>query len=155
MRKFSSAFLLACVTLLAACGDSSGPSRDPAPSADNKHQLAQARIATTAYGTPFEMDGCTVRMHRVYATNPGSLGKDIFTMATAECPTAKVTATQTSCGKSCKNHTMKIEPAAPAQSVNPTTALQKAKLKEQISKLEDARALANAQLEALEQSLPD
>ncbi len=98
------ALALACTSLLglSACNT------DPAPSAHQKGELENTRLAVTRVGQPFEVEGCQVQAHRV--TTSTSLPN--FTLATVNCPTAKVEVTNGSCGKSCTSNAIRVEPKA-------------------------------------------
>jgi hypothetical protein len=155
MRKYSSAFLLACVALLSACGNSSSVPRDPTPDADQQLYYANSKLASTPYGQPLNLDGCQVHLHRVIATHPGVLGKDFLTVATATCPTAVVKSSQQSCGKSCVQETVTVQQASLESSGIQALKHRKAALKEEMRKLQADQARAAAQLEELEQTLPN
>jgi hypothetical protein len=85
-------------------------SNDPAPSADSQHNYGATHFAVSKAGDPFEVDGCLVSVHRI-TTASSDLLPD-FTLATAKCPTATVTAVNNGCGKSCVANNIVVTPAA-------------------------------------------
>jgi len=155
MRKFTSAFLLACVALLSACGNSRSVPRDPTPDADQRLYYANSKLAPMTYGKPLSLDGCQVQLYRVIATHPGVIGKDFLTVATATCPTAVVKSTQQSCGKNCVQESVSVQKPVLEPSGIQALKHRKAELKEEMRKLQASQARAAAQLEELEQTLPN
>lgn len=155
MLKYSSAFLLACVALSSACGDSNSVPRDPTPSEDQQLYYANSKLASMPYGQPLDLDGCQVQLHRVNASHPGAIGKDFLTVATATCPTAVVKSTQQSCGKSCVQESVSVQRTSRESSDVQALTHRKAALKEELRKLQASQARAAAQLEELEQTLPN
>jgi hypothetical protein len=87
-------------------------------------RLVAAKITPLPLGKPFLLNGCMVQMYRVAVETPGfSLAAPMdVTMSTADCPSAKVTATNQKCGKTCVTDTLKIEPKAPAAIEGPAPA---------------------------------
>jgi hypothetical protein len=155
MRKYTSAFLLACVALLTACGNSSDVPRDPTPDADQKQYYANSKLAAMTYGKPLTLDGCQVQLHRVAATHPGVIGKDYLTVATATCPTAVVKSTQETCGRSCVREAVLVQKTAREPSAIQALQHRKAELKEELRQLQASQARTAAMLEMVEQTLPN
>lgn len=109
MRKqLYSTLLLASLALLVGC-DPSRPAPDPTPTAGEVYSAGNARLAAAKLGAPLQLDGCVVQAYEVDVSYPGTRPDRYFTLATADCPSAKVTATNQSCGKSCKHDTLKVE----------------------------------------------
>lgn len=130
---FALAALVTC-TLLAGCN------QDPRPSYRDAQEIEQTQLAVTKMGEPFEVDGCTVQAHRV--TVSGALPN--FTLATAKCPTAQVSATTQNCGKNCTSEAVKVEYAVPAPALSPAEAQLATKARE-----------LRAQVDALNKELKD
>ena len=142
--------------ILTGCGN------DPTPSADRKANYAATRFAVTKAGSPLEVEGCQVTVHRVTTANSDYLND--FTLAVAKCPTATVTTTEYGCGKSCHANNIVVQPKpltyeaseAPAEIVRQAAqaqadAARKAakvmelraevdRLSRELSRLEDGRA---------------
>jgi hypothetical protein len=160
MRNHISTRLLAAIAavLLAGCGPAS-PAKDPSMTPERQAEYASSRVFVAKEGEPFEVEGCKVQLHAVRVTRPGTLSDATVTLATAKCPTANVTATHENCGKNCEQDTIRVEAAAAAQAKREDAARQlakqKAALKDKMSQLDEEKAQAAAQLEQLEQSLPD
>jgi hypothetical protein len=162
MRNYKSIRLLAAIAavLLAGCGNpSTNDADDPTLGQDKQASYANSRIFVTKDGEPFELEGCRVQLHAVRVTRPGTMPNAMVTLATAKCPTANVTATHESCGKNCEHDTLRIEATAVARTQRDDAARQLAKqkteLKAKMSRLDDEKALTAAQLEELEQTLPN
>lgn len=143
------ALVLACTSLLglSACDT------DPAPSAQQKGELENTRLAVTRVGQPFEVEGCQVQAHRV--TTSTSLPN--FTLATVNCPTAKVEVTNGSCGKSCTSNALRVEPKAVAEEpLAELSAEQAAKAREvraRLQKLNEQVKTLERELQVVEKSL--
>jgi hypothetical protein len=162
MRNYKSIRLLAAIAavLLAGCGKTSmSDAADPTLDRDKQVGYANSRIFVTKDGEPFELEGCRVQLHAVRVTRPGTMSNAMVTLATAKCPTAQVTATHENCGKNCEHDTLRIDTTAAARAQRDDAARelakQKADLKAKMNKLDEEKALAAAQLEELEQSLPN
>jgi hypothetical protein len=76
-----------------------------APHRSDAQTWAAAKMTVYPVGEPMRVNGCKVTVHRVAVSS----GLNDFTMATAECDTAKVTATEQSCGKNCNTASVKID----------------------------------------------
>lgn len=124
---------------LAACDS------DPSPSDSRKSEIESTRLAVTRLGQPFEVDGCQVQAHRVTTSN--SLPS--FTLATVSCPTAQVTTTSSSCGKSCMSDTLKVEPKAQASEASSEKAARARELRE----MQEQLRRLDEQVKSLEKDL--
>lgn len=164
MRKYISIRLLAAIAAIALAGCSNKPAEDPTMSDEHLVGYANSRFFVAKEGQPFVVDGCQVQIHAVRVTRPGTMSNGSFTLATAKCPTAQVTATHENCGKNCEQDTLRVEAVAPTTAQQEAAqreeaarqlAKQKAELKSRMDKLEEERAQAAAQLEELEQTLPN
>ena len=109
MRKFISVILLACTSLLASCSKTAS---DPTPDTDRQHRIQGTRHSAVKAGEPFKVDGCDVQVYKVYSETGGVFGSNMFTLATANCETANVTAVNEGCGKSCVNDNIRVEAVA-------------------------------------------
>jgi len=160
MRNYKSIRFLAAIAavLLVGCSNSTD-AKDPAMSPETQAGYANSRIFVAKEGEPFEVEGCRVQLHAVRVNRPGTMSNDMVTLATAKCPTANVTATHENCGKNCEQDTIRVKATAAARAQREDAARQvakqKAELKAKMSQLDDEKAQAAAQLEQLEQSLPD
>lgn len=96
------------IIVLASAILMTGCSNDPTPSADRKANYAATRFAVTKAGSPLEVEGCQVTVHRVTTANSDYLND--FTLAVAKCPTATVTTTEYGCGKSCHANNIVVHP---------------------------------------------
>jgi hypothetical protein len=100
MNKINAMAVLLCVAALVGCGNVREPVNEPVPD----YALSAEKLGT------MQVDGCEVNVHFVEATAPaGRPYHSGFTLATAQCPTASVTATQYACGKGCNSQTVKVE----------------------------------------------
>jgi hypothetical protein len=146
MRNQITALLLVCAALLSGCGD--GPAKDPTPGADARQHIENARLSSMQVGQPFELNGCQVTLNELFISYPGTWQDKWVTMATANCPTAKATATNENCGKNCTHNTVRLEPAADsaAQAGAPAQALGQAQADAQAQARELQRATQIAQL---------
>lgn len=140
---------LACTSLLAlaACD------MDPNPSASRKSEFESTRLAVTRLGQPFEVDGCQVQAHRVTTSS----AVPDFTLATVNCPTAQVSTTTASCGKSCINNVVRVERKAgtedsPAQP-SAEQAAQARELREKLRKLNEQVKSLEKDLQGVEKTL--
>lgn len=142
MRKFISVALLACTSLLASCSKTAS---DPTPDTDRQHRIQGTRHSAVKAGEPFKVDDCDVQVYKVFSETGGVLGSNVFTLATAKCQTANVTAINEGCGKSCVNDNIRVEPvAAPAGNE------QAAEVAEMQKKLAQAQAEAKRKAELQE-----
>lgn len=71
-----------------------------------------ALTAVYPVGKPFQVNGCTVSLHRV-ATNAPEISD--MTLATAQCVGTTVVTTKQACGKDCVNTSAKIIPSPETQ----------------------------------------
>lgn len=98
---------------LTSCGN------DPNPNSSTKANYEGTRFAVTKAGQSLDVDGCVVSVHRVTTGNLDSLPD--FTLATANCPTATVTTTESLEGKVTRN-TILVKPTGPAFDVRNAAA---------------------------------
>lgn len=115
--KISKSFTLALLTALAlsACGIGSNKTPDiDEVERDNAPKWAKAQSKPYPLGKPFMVNGCMVQTVRVAVDTPGFTISDPldYTMAVANCETAKVTSTSKRCGKK-ECDTVHVEPKAP------------------------------------------
>lgn len=109
-RTFHLLVVLASTIMMTGC------SNDPTPSDGRKANYAATRFAVTKAGSPLEVEGCQVTVHRVTTADSDYLND--FTLAVAKCPTATVTSTEYSCGKSCHANNIVVQPKP--QSIEPS-----------------------------------
>jgi len=142
MRKIISVVLLACTSLLASCSNNAS---DPTPDTDRQHRIQGTRHSTVKAGEPFKVDNCDVQVYKVFSESGGAFGSNMFTLATAKCETANVTAVNEGCGKSCVNDNIRVEPVT-----RPASNEQAADVAEMQKKLAQAQAEAKRKAELQE-----
>ena len=107
-RKISAITLAAGLLLMSGC------SSDPTPDGGVAAKYKATKMAVTPLEQRLEIDGCTVTVSRV--TTPRTAILSDFTVAVAKCPTATVTSTSHSCGKSCNANNILVQPVVPGTS---------------------------------------
>lgn len=161
MRNYKAIRVLAAIAavLLVGCSNSTTDAKDPSMDVEAQAGYANSRAFVAKDGEPFEVEGCRVQLHAVRINRPGALPNAMVTLATAKCPAANVTATHENCGKNCEHDTIRVEATAAARAKREDSARQlakqKAELKVKMSQLDEEKAQAAAQLEELEQTLPN
>jgi len=150
MRKHYSV-LIAMAAILTACNSSADSTKPGKFGEQEAKDYATATIATTPYGKPFELNGCTVQVYKAFGTPPpGYSGRDNFTMATAACPTASVTTARESCGKNCVDNTLKVQAGSPLRARDEAMERKKTELNEKLRQLQAAQADVAGQLKGMD-----
>lgn len=100
---------LACASVLGGCSNS-GEMKNPNPTDEARQIMKNALLATSKVGKPFELDGCSVQVYEVNIAYPSQRFNQQISLATANCPTAAVSAIHQNCGKGCEHDSLRVEP---------------------------------------------
>lgn len=104
----SLALLAACILALASLGGCGEREPDARLKRHGSEKWASAPLKVYPVGEAFELEGCTVKLHRI-AVGGRHRPPDV-TLATASCPTAQVTAQASSCGIKCRSEAIQVTP---------------------------------------------